>query len=192
MITNILSLISLCSVVLSFNNTSNINYKLLDSSETIINEAIIDTILDRYTGTWKVINQSSQAAWTPESQSEIFEQVAGYRLQEKLLEISTKSKGIELYELMQLDPERYRYERWLFDSNGNGSNWIGNWDPKSNAMKWTLQTCGYLESEVEVEGVIVETFSSPEKYEKELIIKTVSGDILVNIKSVHEKVSASR
>ena len=136
--------------------------------------------LNRWLGSWKSLTLLKPAAWSLKSQELSGTSKSVWILDGHFQQTSSRSGNHETREIHRYDASSNQYHKWVFDSDGSHSFWIGNWDEESSTMTWE-----YVDFGARIEGKLVDRFINDGKYQSTLILKDRTGNVLLDIQSEH-------
>ena len=136
-----------------------------------------EKVLNRWHGTWFSQVTINPSRWIPEGteQNEIKE--VKWILNGRFQQISNRSDNHETHETQRYDRGQKKYQKWTFDTNGNQSYWLGDWDEKSQTMTWQFEGG-------ELKGTMTDQFLFADRsvtYETKIVIKDGEGTMLLDI-----------
>jgi hypothetical protein len=95
-------------------------------------------VLDRAVGAWDQRYTIKPGPWHPEEVTGTGSGVVKWAIGGRFMQVtSTLNDGTEAMNLVTYDPQRGEYRNWYFNSAGNTSETVGQWDPASQTMTWT-------------------------------------------------------
>ena len=136
--------------------------------------------LNKWLGIWKSHTVLKPAAWSLKAQELSGTSKSLWILDGHFQQTSSQSSKHETPEIHRYDASSNQYHKWVFDSDGSHSFWIGSWDEESSTMTWE-----YVDFGVGIEGRIVDRFINDGKYQSTLILKDRTGNVLLDIQSEH-------
>ena len=136
--------------------------------------------LNRWLGSWKSHTVLKPAAWSLKAQELSGTSKSLWILDGHFQQTSSQSSKHETREIHRYDASSNQFHKWVFDSDGSHSFWIGNWDEESSTMTWE-----YVDFGAGIEGRIVDRFINDGKYQSTLILKDRTGNVLLDIQSEH-------
>ena len=139
-------------------------------------------VLDKWLGIWRSHTVLKPAAWSLKAEERSGRSKAEWILDGRFQQIASQSGEHETREIHRYDAKSEKYHKWIFDSNGGHSFWIGGWDEASSTMAWE-----YVDFGIGLKGKIVNRFISDEKYESTLVLKDSTGNVLLDIQSEHTR-----
>ena len=141
-------------------------------------------VLKKWHGHWKQHTVVKPAAWSLVGTELSGTSTAGWILNEHYQQITGRSGDKETREIHRFDANSGQYHKWVFDSDGGHSFWIGAWDAESVTMTWK-----YMDFGLGIEGKIVNRFTGDEKYETTLGLSDSQGNVLLAIRSQHTRIA---
>ena len=139
-------------------------------------------VLDKWLGIWRSHTVLKPAAWSLKAEERSGTSKAEWILDGRFQQIASQSGEHETREIHRYDAKSEKYHKWIFDSNGGHSFWIGGWDEASSTMTWD-----YVDFGIGIQGKIVNRFLSDEEYGSTLVMKDGTGNLLLDIQSEHTR-----
>ena len=140
-------------------------------------------VLKKWDGSWKHHTVVKPAAWSLVGAEITGTSTARWILEDHYQQVTGQSGAWQTQEIHRFDADSDQYHKWVFDSDGGHSFWVGKWDVESEAMTWK-----YMDFGQGIWGNIVNRFSSDVKYETTLILKDSKGNMLLDIRSQHTRI----
>ena len=140
------------------------------------------TVLDKWLGIRKSHTILKPAAWSLKAEERSGRSTAEWILDGRFQQIASQSGEHETREIHRYEPKSEKYNKWVFDSNGGHSFWVGAWDEASSTMTWE-----YVDFGIGLKGKIVNRFIGDGKYESTLVLKDSTGNVLLDIQSEHTR-----
>lgn len=141
-------------------------------------------VLDRWHGDWKHHTVVKPAAWSLVGAEITGTSTARWILEDHYQQVTGNSGDWQTREIHRFDADSGQYHKWVFDSDGGHSFWVGAWDVESETMTWK-----YMDFGLGMKGKIVNRFSGDAKYETTLILKDSQGNLLLDIRSQHTRIA---
>jgi hypothetical protein len=141
-------------------------------------------VLARWLGTWECRAVFKRAQWNPEERRITETKTCKWILGGKFLEETGRSQEPkrEYRAISGYDAQRAVFRSWLFDSEGNTSEWIGTWDGETTTMTWTSDL------DIGVDARMLSRFVGPDNYEITVIVKDKTGKTLMHVQAEHVRV----
>ena len=143
-------------------------------------------VLKKWDGSWKHRTVVRPAAWSLVGTEISGTSTAQWILKDHYQQVTGQSGDWQTREIHRFDADSGQYHKWVFDSDGGHSFWVGAWDGESEAMTWK-----YMDFGQGIRGNIVNRFSGDAKYETTLIMKDSQGNLLLDIRSQHTRICGS-
>lgn len=141
-------------------------------------------VLKKWDGSWKHRTVVKPAAWSPIGAEISGTSTVQWILKDHYQQVTDQSGDWQTREIHRFDADSGQYHKWVFDSDGGHSFWIGAWDGESKTMTWK-----YMDFGLGLEGEIVNRFSGYEKYVTTLFLKNSQGNLLLDIRSQHTRIA---
>ena len=142
-------------------------------------------ILKKWDGHWTHHTVVRPAAWSLVGTELSGTSTSRWILNDHYQQVTGRSGGNETREIHRFDANSGQFHKWVFDSDGGHSFWIGAWNAKSETMAWK-----YVDFGLGVEGKIVNRFSDDGGYETTLYLKDSKSNVLLDIRSQHTRIAA--
>ncbi len=141
-------------------------------------------VLKKWDASWKHRTVVRPAAWSLVGTEITGTSTAQWILEDHFLQVTGQSGVWQTREIHRFDADSGQYHKWVFDSDGGHSFWVGAWEGKTETMRWK-----YIDFGLGIRGNIVNRFSGDAKYESTLILKDSQGNLLLDIRSQHTRIA---
>ena len=143
-------------------------------------------VLSRWHGDWERKITMKKSLWIPEKTLKTGVIDSKFILHNKYQESYLKDfdrvtggilRSSESKEINRYDEVSKKYNKWIFQSDGNTSFWYGDWNESRKTMTWN-----YLDfSGIGINGKIIEQFKTNMEIETTVVMKDSKGNKLLNI-----------
>lgn len=146
-------------------------------------ESMDASVLARWHGDWKHHTVVKPAAWSLAGTELSGTSTAQWILNGHYQQVTVRSGDKQTREIHRFDADSGQYHKWVFDSDGGHSFWVGAWDGESETMTWK-----YMDFGLGIEGKIVNRLTGDKKYVTTLFLKDSQGNVLLDIRSQHTRI----
>ena len=144
-----------------------------------MNEPI--NVLSKWEGNWErklIINKS---LWIPEKIVKKGFVETQFVLHKKYQESNIDESDSETKEINRYEPVSKKYNKWVFQSNGNNSFWYGDWDESNKTMTWHFVDF----SGSGIVGKMIEQFKTDQRIETTVIMEDSKGTKLLDVEIIN-------
>ena len=141
-------------------------------------------VLSKWEGNWKSIVVFEESVWVTESFETRGISESNLILSNNYLEMNVYNGNETSKHIIRYDQNSKQFNRWEFKSDGGTNFWIGKWSQSKETMTWN-----YVDfTNAEIRGEIIETFSSFNKINVNVVMKNKKGNNLLRISSKANKI----
>ena len=141
-------------------------------------------VLSKWEGNWKSIVLFEESLWVTESFETRGISESNLILSNNYLETKVFSGDETGKHIIRYDKSSKQFNRWEFKSDGGTNFWVGKWNQSKETMTWT-----YVDfTNIEIRGEIIETFSSDNTINVNVVMKDKNGNNLLRISSKANKI----
>ena len=141
-------------------------------------------VLSKWEGNWKSIVAFEESVWVTESFETRGISESNLILSNNYLEIKVYNGNETGKHIIRYDQDSKQFNRWEFKSDGGTNFWIGKWNQSKETMTWN-----YVDfTNTEISGEIIETFSSVNTININVVMKDKKGNNLLRISSKANKI----
>ena len=141
-------------------------------------------VLSKWEGNWKSIVAFEESVWVTESFETRGISESNLILSNNYLEIKVYNGNETGKHIIRYDQDSKQFNRWEFKSDGGTNFWIGKWNQSKETMTWN-----YVDfTNTEIRGEIIETFSSDNTINVNVVMKDKKGNNLLRISSKANKI----
>ena len=141
-------------------------------------------VLSKWEGNWKSIVAFEESVWVTESFETRGISESNLILSNNYLEIKVYNGNETGKHIIRYDQDSKQFNRWEFKSDGGTNFWIGKWNQSKETMTWN-----YVDfTNTEISGEIIETFSSVNTININVVMKDKKGNNLLHISSKANKI----
>ena len=140
-------------------------------------------VLSKWEGKWKSFVVFEESVWVKEGFETRGISESNLILSNNFLEIRVYNGDETGKHIIRYDQGSKQFNRWEFKSDGGTNFWIGKWNQSKETMTWN-----YIDfTNTEISGEIIETFSSVNTININVVMKDKKGNILLQISSKANK-----
>ena len=141
-------------------------------------------VLSKWEGNWKSIVAFEESVWVTESFETRGISESNLILSNNYLEIKVYNGNETGKHIIRYDQDSKQFNRWEFKSDGGTNFWIGKWNQSKETMTWN-----YVDfTNTKIRGEIIETFSSDNTINVNVVMKDKKGNNLLRISSKANKI----
>ena len=141
-------------------------------------------VLSRWEGKWNSFVVFEESVWVTESFETRGISESNLILSNNYLETKVFSGDETGKHIVRYDKSSKQFNRWEFKSDGGTNFWVGKWNQSKETMTWT-----YVDfTNIEIRGEIIETFSSDNTINVNVVMKDKNGNNLLRISSKANKI----
>ena len=141
-------------------------------------------VLSKWEGNWKSIVLFEESLWVTESFEPRGISESNLILSNNYLEMNVYNGNETSKHIIRYDQNSKQFNRWEFKSDGGTNFWIGKWSQIKQTMTWN-----YVDfTNAEIRGEIIETFSSNNTINVNVVMKDKKGNNLLRISSKANKI----
>jgi len=140
-------------------------------------------VLSKWEGKWKSFVVFEESVWITKSFETRGISESNLILSNNYLEIKAYNGDETGKHIIRYDQGSKQFNRWEFKSDGGTNFWIGKWNQSKETMTWN-----YVDfTNTKIRGEIIETFSSDNTINVNVVMKDKKGNILLQISSKANK-----
>jgi hypothetical protein len=141
-------------------------------------------VLSKWEGNWKSIVLFEVSVWVTESFETRGISESNLILSNNYLEMNVYNGNETSKHIIRYDQNSKQFNRWEFKNNGGTNFWVGKWSQIKETMTWN-----YVDfTNAEITGEIIETFSSNNTINVNVVMKDKKGNNLLRISSKANKI----
>ena len=141
-------------------------------------------VLSKWEGKWKSFVVFEESVWITKSFETRGISESNLILSNNFLEIRVYNGDETGKHIIRYDQDSKQFNRWEFKSDGGTNFWIGKWNQSKETMTWN-----YIDfTNTEISGEIIETFSSVNTININVVMKDKKGNNLLHISSKANKI----
>lgn len=141
-------------------------------------------VLSKWEGKWKSFVVFEESVWITESFETRGISESNLILSNNYLEIKIYNGDETGKHIIRYDQDSKQFNRWEFKSDGGTNFWIGKWNQSKETMTWN-----YVDfTNTEIRGEIIETFSSDNTINVNVVMKDKKGNNLLRISTKANKI----
>ena len=141
-------------------------------------------VLSKWEGNWKSVVLFEESVWVTESFETRGISESNLILSNNYLEMNVFNENEASKHIIRYDQNSKQFNRWEFKSDGGTNFWVGKWNQSKETMTWT-----YVDfTNIEIRGEIIETFSSDNTINVNVVMKDKNGNNLLRISSKANKI----
>ena len=141
-------------------------------------------VLSKWEGNWKSIVAFEESVWVTESFETRGISESNLILSNNYLEIKVYNGNETGKHIIRYDQDSKQFNRWEFKSDGGTNFWIGKWNQSKETMTWN-----YVDfTNTKIRGEIIETFSSDNTINVNVVMKDKKDNNLLRISSKLNKI----
>ena len=141
-------------------------------------------VLSKWEGKWKSFVVFEESVWITESFETRGISESNLILSNNYLEIKIYNGDETGKHIIRYDQDSKQFNRWEFKSDGGTNFWIGKWNQSKETMTWN-----YVDfTNTEIRGEIIETFSSDNTINVNVVMKDKKGNNLLRISTKSNKI----
>ena len=141
-------------------------------------------VLSKWEGKWKSFVVFEESVWITKSFETRGISESNLILSNNYLEIKAYNGDETGKQIIRYDQGSKQFNRWEFKSDGGTNFWIGKWSQIKQTMTWN-----YVDfTNAEIRGEIIETFSSNNTINVNVVMKDKKGNNLLRISSKANKI----
>ena len=141
-------------------------------------------VLSKWEGKWKSFVVFEESVWITESFETRGISESNLILSNNYLEIKVYNGDETGKHIIRYDQDSKQFNRWEFKSDGGTNFWIGKWNQSKETMTWN-----YVDfTNTEIRGEIIETFSSDNTINVNVVMKDKKGNNLLRISTKSNKI----
>ena len=141
-------------------------------------------VLSKWEGNWKSIVLFEVSVWVTESFETRGISESNLILSNNYLEMNVYNGNETSKHIIRYDQNSKQFNRWEFKNNGGTNFWVGKWSQIKETMTWN-----YVDfTNAEITGEIIETFSSNNTINVNVVMKDKNGNNLLRISSKANKI----
>jgi hypothetical protein len=134
-------------------------------------------VLSKWEGKWKSVNVFEESVWVTESFETRGITDSKLILSNNYIEMITYNGNETSKHIIRYDQDSKQFNRWEFKSDGGTNFWIGKWNQRKETMTWN-----YVDfTNAEIRGEIIETFSTNNTLNVNVVMKDIKGNNLLQI-----------
>ena len=164
-------------ITISFFGTGYINAQQLSKNDAF-------DVLSKWEGKWKNSVIFEKSVWVSKSFETRGITDSTLILSNNYLEMKVDNGNETSKHIVRYDQDSKQFNRWEFKSDGGTNFWIGKWNQIKETMTWN-----YVDfTNSEIRGEIIETFSSINTINVNVVMKDKKGNNLLRISSKANKI----
>ena len=141
-------------------------------------------VLSKWEGKWKSFVVFEESVWITKSFETRGISESNLILSNNYLEIKAYNGDETGKHIIRYDQGSKQFNRWEFKSDGGTNFWIGKWNQSKETMTWN-----YVDfTNTKIRGEIIETFSSDNTININVVMKDKKGNKLLRISSKANKI----